>query len=607
MPAILFVSSYLLDIIILILLIVLIFALSQLLKSLGRQQSLIEKLKISPELIVKKPANSFDKYAKKDKSGTYLTSYNQHKKISKLIKRIIQSTLVFLIFKVIIILVILNIPRPGEAQPQIVQYKNDNYLTFLQGAHNLTEWDQDGLTLKAGQYFANYLSQPIGSEQTSNQWQNLSWQADKIYNQRPVLPQETIASWTLDSLESCSAEHSCQNQEIELISGIYNSSAYYFKNSKSKVKVPQNINFNGSFTISAWIKPEINILNGNDIQDYVVLAKGYGDYLADDPYELKYSYFFGFENGSLTFKFWTDDNKDHWVEAKNTDFDFDANRWYQIATTYDDQNKTLKLYIDSIEHTALIKDYDGNEINHSPNIQNNYPTWIGSVGYRWLDNEEKILNIFEGVIDEVYLINRTLNILEIRDIMNQAGEIYFQVRTGDSLPLTGDFIGPNNKTTNYFTNHENNDLTFLNSSKYLQYLIYFSRPNTNFKPKLFSVTLDYLPLIEKENNLEIALETESKNNRFNIERDFNIEKQAIDLYIDFFKELPATDLDWEFVNMIAYQKTDERDLSKEEQALSAFINYMKNLPITEIDWGIVKALAYTLKGEILLENWLNLK
>ncbi len=607
MPAILFVSSYLLDILILILLIILIFALSQLLKSLGQQYNLLQKLKIAPELIVKKPAISFDKYAKKNKNGTYLQSYDQHKKANKLIKRIIQSTLVFLILKIIIILVILNIPRPGEAQPEISQHQAADYSSFSQGTHNLTVWE-DGLTLQAGQSFANYISQPIGDSEKKTQWKNLSWQTDQIYGKKPSLPQETIARWSFDSLENCSiTNHKCQIDNIDSVNGIYNSSAYYFKNSESKVKIPQNIAFNGSFTVSAWIKPEVNILNGNEHQDYVILAKGYGDYLADNPYGLKYSYFFGFENGSLTFKFWPDDNEDSWVVVKNTDFDFNANRWYQIATTYDNQNKNLKLYIDSFEYTSLVKDYDGGKINHSPNIQKNYPTWIGSAGYLWLDNEEKTTNTFEGVIDEVYLINKSLNIMEIRNLMTRAAEIFFQVRTGNSLPLTGNFVGPGNKTTSYFTNSEKNDLNFLPASRYLQYIAYIFRPNTNFKPKILSIHLDYMPLEQKDENLQIAAETKKQDNRSNIQRDLNLEKKAIDLYVDFFRQLPATDLDWQFVNMIAYQRLEKRDLNKENQALNAFIAYMQNLPATKIDWGIVKALAYTLKGEILLENWLNLK
>jgi len=607
----LFTLSYLIDIILLILLIILILGVAQLLKSLGQSYKFSEKLKIVPKIISEKPAIAFSQYAQKNQDGTYLVSFGEHKKINKLTKRLIGSLLGFVTIKLILFsLIFLNIPRLGEAQPKGYNafYQINNSISYSQGTTTLTQWDENGITLSAGQNSANYVSAPIGNSKSLNQWKSLSWEMDNSYNQKPVYPSSTLAVWDLDSLANCTSEkystYACQTSNVMEAQGIYNSSAYNFDGFKSKVKISQNLNFSGSFTIGAWIKPNVNLLNGSAEQNFTILAKGYGDYLDKTPYEFRYNFFFGFKNGSLALIFWSDTNKEHWVEAKNTKYNFVAPNWYHVAGVYDDKAKTLKLYIDGIEQTSMVTDYDGDKIDHSPYNKDNFPSWLGSSAYRWQDNEEKLFNVFDGDIDEVFVANSALDVLDIRKLVNQSGVITFQVRTGDVLPLNGDFWGPNGKQTSYFTQPQNNDLSFLSPSKYLQFIIYFYRPNTNFKPKLKSAILEYF--VPEEADLRIALQTNESNNAQLI-RDLDKERQGIALFINFFKAKPTSDLDWQFVNLVAYNNVEQRDLTEEQTAITAFVKKMKRLPKSDLDWGIIRALAYCPKGQTLLSSWLKIK
>jgi len=600
-----FTISFLLDIIILILLILLGMSLSQLLKSLGLHYNLFEKFKITPDLVTDNPGISFKKYAKRDSNGTYQTSYNQHKKLSRLTKRFIQGALGFLGLKLLILgLIFLNIPRPGasQSQPQYnsAYYLANSYIDFAKGTFNMTQWDDNGLTLQAGQLNGSYISPPIGDGVSINQWKNLFWTMDGNYNKRPDYPKETLAIWTLDSLDNCTAaiskNYKCETSRVDLTRGLYGTNAYNFDGYKSKVKISQNITFSGSFTIGAWIKPDINLYVGSEDQNYVILAKAYGNYLDKKPYELRYDYFFGIKNGSLTLIFWPDANKDHWVLAKNTKFNFIKGQWYHVAGVFDDKAKTIKLYIDGFEQTTTAYDYDGGKINYSPNTKDNFPTWIGSAGYLWTDNEEKMVNIFKGTIDEVFLTNNVMGILDIRSLVNQAGEITLAVRTSDVLPTGGQFLGPNGQLAVYFTNPTANDLSFLTNSKYLQYIIFISRPNTNFKPKVKSVSIDYLSTAQVQDKTQVktALQNyETISNQSSKPKDLIKEKQATNLFIKFFNKKPATDSDKQIVSVIAYnQDPAKRDLAKEQQAIEVFVKKMRRLPKSDLDWGVIKALAY---------------
>jgi hypothetical protein len=393
-----------------------------------------------------------------------------------------------------------------------------------------------------------------------------------------------------------------------LVPGLYRSSAYYFNGQDSKAKITAKLSFKDSFTLGAWAKFDENIINGSEGLNYTFLSKAYGDYHdRAKAYELTYDYYFGLKDGCLEFRYNTDNNKNHWVYARNNSFDFSPQQWYHFAVVVDSKNKTIKLYINGIDHTDESADYDGGAINHWPNFSGTYPTWLGGNGYRWMDDEEIMTDVMKGALEEIFVVNKTLNVLELRQIINQSGEIYFQVRAGNELPLMGNFWGPTGRNDSYFTDPKANDLKFLPPTKYLQYIAYFSRPITYFNPKLNNVSIDYyLNKPTKTNDLKIAVPADIPSPTENT-RNITLEKEALNLYSKFFKTLPANSDDWQFVNMLAYDKNYQRDLNKEKQAITAFYKYYKKLPATNLDWRIIHTLAYTSKGQILMQSWLKLK
>jgi hypothetical protein len=597
--------SYLLDVILLIMLIILIIGIFQLSKTLRKENSLIEKLKMTPSLIIDKPENTFDRFAAKDEQGTYLTSYHKHKSTLKLIKRLIAGTFGFLTIKLVIVsLIFFQIPRPSEAAPKYysVLYQASSFNTFAKGTYTMTQWDNDGVDLQAGQLTGNYISTPLGDGIATNQWKNLSFQADKNYNIRPANPASTIALWNLDDIGKCTiSNYTCKTQGVDLTEGLYNTKAYHFDGYRAKVKIEQNVSPTGSFTIAAWINPDVLFLNGSEDQNFIIFAKGYGDYSIKTPYTLKYQLYFGIKEGSLSLIYWPTSNQDHWVMAQNTKYSFAPHRWYHVAGVYDDKNKTLKLYIDGIEQYNVSAKWDGTKINVAPNLKDPLPSWIGGSAYKWMDGEEKTVDVFKGSLDEVMLANTAMNILDIRNLVNTSGEVVFQVRTGDVLPLNGPFFGPGNNQATFFTNPKNNDLGFLTQTKYLQYISYIERPNTNFNPKLNNVIIDYLTV--NDPGLKIAT-TQTNTNTATPSRDLNKEKEGIAIFIKFFKTAPKTESDWLFVNIVAYGQVSQRDLFLEQKALAGFVKFYKKLPSSDLDWRIIKALAYTDKGAQLLKTWL---
>lgn len=616
----LFVISYLLDAILLAFILIFIVLIIKLQNSLGQKFTFLETLKLIPLFLTNHIHHSFHHHAKKNSNGTFQVSYYNHAKLKKITKSLVHGTLGFLALKLILTgMIFWYIPKPTEAVAQPFKYTtfDQGFLSFNQGTRKLTDIINNTITISAGEYNGNYISKPLGDGQKEYYWQTLAWEADRKYNVRPEYPSSVVTAWSMDSLESCadtkSKTYNCKLKNITLTPGLYRSNAYTFDGDKSKAKIESNLSIKDSFTIGTWVKFTEDTMVGSAEQDYAFLAKGYGDYYnRKTAYQLKYNYFFGILDGALTFKYWSDDNQNHWGLIKDNNVNFSQNRWYHLAVTYDSKTKIFKLYIDGIEHSEVVADYDGGALNHYPNASVNLPSWIGGIGYLWMDNEEIMVDVLKGSLDELFVANTSMNILDIRNIVNQSGEVYFQVRTGNQLPLTGNFWGPDYRLDNYFTQTQVNNLNFLQPSKYLQYITYLSRPTTNFNPKLLNVTVEYTDTkVEQASNLKITLPTVAATNTQTgttvTTRNVSAEKDALNLFITLFKVMPASTEDWQFINLIAYNQGYTRDLNKEKNSLTGFNKYYKRLPNSNIDWGLIRALAYSTKGQTLLSSWLKIK
>ncbi|MCX6744840.1 MAG: hypothetical protein NTX82_04925 [Candidatus Parcubacteria bacterium] len=608
----LFTIAYILDAFLLALLIVFIVLIIKLLKTLGQNFTLREKMRLIPIFLTKHSHYAFLHHAKKNDQGTYQAPFHKYTKLNITLKHLMHGALGFLMLKIIITgLIFWYIPKPTEAQPTRLTYNDKGFTSFSAGSYKLTQFENDAIFIAPGSYSGNYISQSIGDGKAEYNWQSLSWEADRVYNKRPDYPTGKIAVWSLDSLEYCSDSlsrtYNCKIKNIALTNGLYQTKAYYFDGENSKAKIEANLSFKDSFTIGTWVKFDEDILVGSAEQNYIFLGKGYGDYyIKKNPYQLKYNYYFGILDGALTFKYWSDDNPLHWGLVKDTNNNFTANRWYHLAVSFDSKTKSFKVFIDGIDHTEVVTDYDEGALNHFPNTGVNLPTWIGGIGYLWMDNEEKMVNVMKGTLDELFITNTAMNVLDLRKIINQSGEIYFQIRTSNTLPLVGNFWGPGGRLDTYFTQNQTDNLKFAPASKYLQYIAFFSRPITNFNPKLYSVTVEYSDgKIEQEQDLKISLSTIQTN--ASSSRNITLEKEALGFYISIFKSLPQSDQDWQFINLFAYNKNYQRDLSQEQKAITAFNKFYKKLPQSSLDWSIIRVLSYSVKGQTLMANWLKIK
>ena len=176
-------------------------------------------------------------------------------------------------------------------------------------------------------------------------------------------------------------------------------SAYYFNGTDSYIRIPNSTSLNPSSAISicAWVKVKdfyLGPCRGNS-----VLMKGItenspayklrldenhypGNYSCGPTVDITHEFFYGQGQGGAK------DNNYPWVKT---------DQWYSVVYTYD--GKTAKLYVDcvlkmSVDITGVSMVNDEDLFIGSTNLPG-YPYW------------------FNGVIDEVRIYNRAINLTEV--------------------------------------------------------------------------------------------------------------------------------------------------------------------------------------------------
>jgi len=155
--------------------------------------------------------------------------------------------------------------------------------------------------------------------------------------------------------------------------------------------------------------------------------------------------------------------------------------WYHVVNSWD--GTTARVYVDGVE----VNTYPLSSAAFNNKVAN---TKIGSSGF---GNGY----LFGGVIDETGIWSRNLSPTEVLDIYKRgAVRLKLQVRSGDTDPLTGDFVGPDGTTGNYYEELSNTtlgtpsfNLTNVSDNRYFQYKAYFETDNASYTPELKNVTI----------------------------------------------------------------------------------------------------------------------
>ncbi len=268
------------------------------------------------------------------------------------------------------------------------------------------------------------------------------------------------------------------------VAGKYNS-AVGFDGVDDYVNIPNSnsLNLNNTLTISAWIYPKslanrpviysTRKVNANDGQfqleigtgnshSGVVAVSGYNTWVAET------------DNNVLT-----------------------LNEWNHVVYTRNGTGNTHKIYVNGqLKNLQTTAAYDF--------ADNTNDKLIGT------GNSLLAIHFFNGTIDEVAVFNKTLSAEEVLNLYNRnspSSNLRFQVRTGNTNPITSDYVGSDSSSSSYFTQPSNFSL----NSRYIQYKTYF-----NDTSKLYNVSVGYE---SSGTDISVSLDSPANNyltNAFNI-------------------------------------------------------------------------------------------
>ena len=165
--------------------------------------------------------------------------------------------------------------------------------------------------------------------------------------------------------------------------------------------------------------------------------------------------------------------------AGATGINAQVDTWYHVVNSWD--GTTARVYVDGVE----VNTYGLTSAAFSNKVAN---TKLGSSGF---GNGY----LFTGDIDETAIWSRSLSPTEILDIYKRGAlRLKIQARSGDTTPLTGDFVGPDGTTGDFYDELSNStlgtpsfNLTNVTDNRYFQYKTYFETDSSSYTPELKSV------------------------------------------------------------------------------------------------------------------------
>lgn len=242
--------------------------------------------------------------------------------------------------------------------------------------------------------------------------------------------------------------------------------AVRYNASGSHVEIPHSNSLMPlKLTAEAWIK--LDALPGTaDV--YGIISKG--DKLSSDGYELFVASSFDPQSNRIGFAV---GNAAVYSLNKPS-----LNKWIHIAGVYD--GAQAKLYVNGVLQSSA-----GAVL--TPNTR---PFYIG----RRYTNPAHFMS---GYIDEVAVYERALNAVEIAAHYERgAANLYFQLRSGNSIPLTSQFSGPDGTSATSYSEQNNPSVSLpyfkissLPAGRYVQYKAFLAVENLNLNTEVKGITI----------------------------------------------------------------------------------------------------------------------
>ncbi|MEI6169176.1 MAG: LamG-like jellyroll fold domain-containing protein, partial [bacterium] len=138
--------------------------------------------------------------------------------------------------------------------------------------------------------------------------------------------------------------------------------------------------------------------------------------------------------------------------------------WHFVVMTWSYSSRLVKIYVDAVKRLEAT----------APNVATVYQ----DVPISFAKNDANLANL---ILDDVFFFRRALSDQEILYIYSLPSAVKYQVRTGNTLPLSGGFVGPLGTTDDYFPT-DNGPLSTIGSlditHRYIQYRAYMSADTT---------------------------------------------------------------------------------------------------------------------------------
>lgn len=361
---------------------------------------------------------------------------------------------------------------------------------YNQGLQNITSVSTNGTNFTSGTY-----ESVVKDTGSIVQWENISWNGLQIGDN--VIGKANVFLTYFEG--NANDENGINNGVLRdspiSVNGKHNL-GYYFDGVDDYIEIADSdsLDLNSSFSIGAWIN--FSSLPGSGQWDGFIDKGLSGDNNGGD-----HNYYFAIDNGvwgsgyGISFGF---ENSIGNNNAARYQFTPVLGQWYHIVGVFNDSADSITIYVNGTQEVQTT----GNTL--TPFTQNQ-PVFIGRN-----QNGSSGVYYFNGVMDDVFISNKSLSLTQIQEIYNNndysslgsssVNGLRFQLRTSNDNVSWSSYTGSDGTFNSYYNNPGSLNLT---NSRYLQYKSYFNDSDA----KLYNISIGYDNLA----NLTVSLDSPADN------------------------------------------------------------------------------------------------